>query len=426
MHDILPEDQPLWQYLGDVCSEISNFYGFGRIETPILEYAELFVKGTGIGSEIVQKQMYTLKTQGGDFFTLRPEGTPPVVRAYIEHGMSNLPSPVRLYYMGPMFRHERPQAGRFRQFYQFGLEIIGEEDPVLDAQVIQLFSAIFKTVRLSEIIIHVNSIGCAQCHPRYKKVLKDYYRNRVRQVCADCRQRYKLNPLRMLDCKDEKCQRAKAHVPAILDYLCEGCHNHFKAVLEYLEVIGFPYFVDQYLVRGLDYYTKTVFEIFAGNVQPSEATSQRIALVSGGRYDGLVKLLGGRDTPAVGAAMGMERVINLLREKNIAPPKHAPEPRVFLIQLGNLAKKHSLKLLEQFRVAGIGLQESLGRDSIKSQLRLADKAGAEYALILGQKEVLDDTIIVREMEGGIQETIPFETIIPYIKKQLAKQKKKKK
>lgn len=413
----MPEQQNVWQKINDTLSSIAQFYGFQRIDTSIMEDSELYIKGTGESSEIVQKQMYTLKTAGGDSLTLRPEMTPGIIRAYLEHGMPNLASPMKLYASGPVFRRERPQSGRYRQFHQFDLETIGEQDPVLDVQIIQFCAVALQSLHVGPFIIHINSIGCNQCRPHYKKALKDFYRSKLRQVCADCRARYKTNVLRILDCKDEKCQRVRTQVPPILDYLCEECHNHFKLVLEYMDATGFSYIVNHYLVRGLDYYTKTVFEIFAGDVSTSTEQTP-VALAGGGRYDGLVRLLGGKDTPAVGMAMGMERIMNILEEKKATFGKEA-RIRVFLVQLGDLAKKKSLGLMERFRLSGIPVQESLGRASIKSQLRIADKVGAEFALILGQKEAIDGTVIVREMENGIQETVPLEQIVSYLKKRFA-------
>lgn len=419
MHDILPSQQPAWEYIRKTLSEIAFFYGFRRIDTPFLEYQELFVKGTGEGSDIVQKQMYTLKSASGDSYVLRPEATPSIVRAYIEHGMFNLPHPLKLYYFGPMFRRERPQAGRLRQFHQFGVESIGEQDPALDVQIIAMFCAVLRDVRLGDFIVHINSIGCTQCRARYKKVLKDFYRPKLKQVCADCRKRYQVNILRMLDCKEEKCQRLAGMAPPILDYLCEECHNHFKEVLELMDAAGLPYFVNSRLVRGLDYYTKTVFEIFPDAEASSDTTPS--ALAAGGRYDGLIKLLGGKDTPAVGGALGVERLLLALEGKKISVGKESKQ-RVFLVQLGDLAKKKSFALMEAFREAGIPLQESLGRASIKSQLRIADRIGAEYTLILGQQEAIDGTVIVREMQNGIQETVPTEKIIPYLKERLGRKR----
>jgi histidyl-tRNA synthetase len=414
MHDILPEDQKHFQKIYNVCETLLNFYGFKRIDTPILEDTALYEKGTGLATDIVQKQMFVLKTKGGDSLTLRPEFTPGIVRAYLEHGMQTLPQPVKLYSSGPVFRYEHPQAGRYRQFHQFNLEVIGEGDPVIDAQIIQIFYNILTELKFKKLIIEVNSIGDNQCRPYYKKLLANYFRSRDAALCADCRRRLKENPLRVLDCKEEKCQREVSQAPQIIDHLCEECHRHFKGVLEFLDEIELPYRLNPYLVRGLDYYTKTVFEIF----EDTEEGRKMGALAAGGRYDALIKLLGGEDTKAVGGALGIERATSLV--KGVVGQKPAGHTQVFLAQLGNMAKRKSLKLLEDFRRVKIQAAESLGRDSLKSQLKMADKLEAKYTLLLGQKEALEGTIIVRNMQNGRQETVKLEKVVKEMQKKLKK------
>lgn len=415
MHEILPEEQKYFQKIEDICQGLANFYGFQKIETPILEETELFSKGIGLATDIVGKQMFTLRTKGGDYLTLRPEGTAPIVRAYIEKGMQNLPQPVKLWYFGPFFRYERPQLGRFRQFWQFGFEVLGEKNPVIDAQIIQIFYNILTELKLKNLIIEINSIGDSQCRPYYKKLLVSYFKARVLALCLDCRRRLRENPLRILDCKEEKCQPIKAQAPQILDHLCENCHQHFKEVLEFLDELQLPYHLNPYLVRGLDYYTKTVFEI-VGDSAEGQALG---ALAGGGRYDTLVKLLGGREAPAVGGAGGVERIIQLMKNNAIKFPKEKVA-EVFLAQLGGLAKRKSLKLIEDFRENKILVGESLGRDSLRAQLKMADRMGAKYALILGQKESLEGTIIIRDMLTGKQEIVKLEKVIGEIKKRLKK------
>jgi len=413
MHDILPPEQRYFQKIYEVSENIANFYQFQKIETPILEETELFSKGIGFSTDIVGKQMFSLRTKGGDCLTLRPEGTVPVVRAYIEHGMFNLPQPVKLWYFGPNFRYEKPQAGRYRQFWQFGFEVFGEESSVIDAQIIQIFYNILRELKLKNLIIDINSIGDNQCRPYYKKLLVSYFRSREPSLCADCRRRLRENPLRILDCKEEKCQRIISQAPQMIDHLCENCHSHFKEVLEFLDEIELPYHLNPYLVRGLDYYTKTVFEIY----EESEEGRAQGALTGGGRYDALVKLLGGKDTPAVGASTGIERIIAAMKTKAIRLPQES-RPKIYLAQLGTLAKRKSLRLLEDFRAAKIQVSESFGRDSLKAQLARADKIEVKYTLILGQKEALEGTIIIRDMETGRQETIKTEKVIKEIKKKL--------
>ena len=413
MHDILPEDEKYFQKIYDIVKEIASFYNFQKIETPILEESELFSRGVGLATDIVQKEMFSLKTRGGDFLTLRPEGTAPVVRAYIENGMQNLPQPVKLWYWGPFFRYEKPQLGRYRQFWQFGLEVLGEESSIIDAQIIQIFYNILRELKFKNLIIEVNSIGDSACRPYYKKLLVSYFRGRIESLCQDCRRRIKENPLRILDCKEEKCQRIVSQSPQTIDHLCEDCHQHFKEVLEFLDEIELPYHLNPYLVRGLDYYTRTVFEIYDGQ----ERGRALGALAGGGRYDALIKILGGTDTPACGAAGGIERIISLMKEKAIILKKEKV-PQIFLSQLGNLAKRKSLKLMEDFRREGILISESLGRNSLKVQLQIADKIGAKYTLILGQKEALEGTIIIRDMVNGRQETVKFEKLVKEMKKRL--------
>lgn len=421
MHDILPEEQRYFQKVLNVCENIVDYYSFQRIDTPILENTELFSKGTGVSTDVVQKQMFSLRTKGGDSLTLRPEFTPGIIRAYIENGMQILPQPIKLYSYGPVFRYEHSQAGRYRQFHQFNLEVIGEESPIIDAQIIQIFYNILQELKLKNLIVQINSIGDNQCRPYYKKLLVSYFKSREQSLCVDCRRRLRENPLRVLDCKEEKCQRIVSQAPQIIDHLCESCHRHFKGVLEFLDEIELPYQLNPYLVRGLDYYTKTVFEIFGENPKRTEGEEPSVgnALVAGGRYDNLIKLLGGEDTKATGAAMGMERVIAALKLKGIMSPKSASSP-IFLAQLGNLAKRKSLKLLEDFRKAKIQVAESFGRDSLKAQLKIADKVEAQYTLILGQKEALDGTIIIRDMKIGKQETVKLEKTVKEMQRRLKK------
>jgi histidyl-tRNA synthetase len=409
MHDILPEDQKYFDKVFDVVRQMANFYGFKRIETPLLEETELFSRGIGLATEIVKKQMFTFKTKGGDHLSLRPEGTAPVVRAFIEHGMQNFPQPVKLWYFGPFFRYERPQLGRYRQFWQFGFEILGSQSSVLDAQVIQIFINILRELKFKDLIIQINSIGCSQCRPYYKKILTNYFKSRVSSLCQDCRKRLVENPLRILDCKDEKCQRIILNAPQIVDHLCEQCHLHFKEVLEFLDELQLPYHLNPYLVRGLDYYTRTVFEIFE--------EKEIGALVGGGRYDNLAKILGGGTVPAVGGAGGIERIVFCLKKKAIKLQKES-KPKVFLAQLGELAKKKSLKLIEEFRLAKIPIAESLSRDSLKSQMKVADRMGIRYVLILGQKEALEDKIIIRDMVSGKQKVVELKKVVKEIRKKL--------
>jgi len=415
MHDILSEDRKYFQKIYDTCETMVNFYDFKRIDTPLLEDTALYEKGTGLTTDIVQKQMFTLRTKGGDYLTLRPEFTPGIIRAYLEHGMSALPQPVKLYSAGPVFRYEHPQAGRYRQFHQFNLEIIGDGHPVIDAQIIQIFYNILSELKLKKIIVEINSIGDSQCRPYYKKILASYFKSRESSLCPDCRRRLKENPLRILDCKEEKCRRIASQAPQIIDHLCEECHHHFKSVLEFLDEVELPYRLNPYLVRGLDYYTKTVFEMF----EDTEEGKKTGSLAAGGRYDTLVKMLGGEETKAAGGAIGVERAVLMLKSKKMKIAK-ATNPPIFLAQLGLMAKRKSLKLLEDFRKIKIQAAESFGRDSLRAQFKIADKLGAKYTLLLGQKEALEGTIIIRDMQTGKQEIVKLDKVVKEMKKKLKK------
>ena len=415
MHDILPEDQFYFQKFYNAASSVASFYGFEKIETPILEDAELFSRGVGTSTDIIEKQMYVLRTRGGDYLALRPEFTAGVTRAYIEHGMFNMPQPLKFYSFGPLFRSEKPQAGRYRQFHQFNLEVFGEQNSVMDAQLIQIFYNILTELKFKNLVIEVNSIGDSQCRPYYKKLLSNYFKSRESSLCADCRRRIKENPLRVLDCKEEKCQPVKAQAPQIVDHLCEPCKSHFKEVLEFLDELDLPYRLNPYLVRGLDYYTETVFEIF----EETEEGEKMGSLVGGGRYDGLVRLLGGKDTPACGAAAGVERIVETLKtrmKKEVLPQQQGRG--VFLAQLGGFAKRKSLKLFEELRKAKVPVAESFGRDSLKTQLRIADKYQVPYALIIGQKEALEDSVLIRDMKTGKQDSVKLDKAVLEIKKRL--------
>jgi len=406
MYDILPSEQKYYQKILKVTQDLADFYSFSRIETPILEKAELFSRGIGLSTDIVKKQMFTFRTNK-DILALRPEGTASVVRAYIEQGMGSLLQPVKLWYFGPFFRRERPQAGRFRQFWQIGFETIGKKNPILDTQIIQISYAILDKLKFKDLIIQVNSIGCSKCRPYSKRLLREYFQARKNSLCADCRRRLKENVLRILDCKEEKCQRIIRGAPQIIDHLCKECHNHFKEVLEFLDELELPYRLNPFLVRGLDYYTKTTFEVFS--------KTENLALGGGGRYDDLIEILGGEDTPGVGMAMGVERIITGMKERPLRYERKRV-PKIFLAQIGKLAKRKNLKLLEKLRKAKIPVAESLERDSLRIQLDRANKMKTRYVLILGQKELLEGKILLRDMKTGKQEKITLEGLIKKLKK----------
>jgi len=413
MKDILPEDYLYYDYLMEIAKKTLEFYNFRRCEPPVLEKAELYNKGIGSNTDIVEKEMYTLRTkEEGEFLALRPEYTAGIVRAYVENGMFNWPQPIKLYSFGPIFRHEKPQAGRYRQFYQLNIESIGDSSPALDAEVILASRAFLENLGFnqSDLEIRINSIGCNKCRPIYIRALNRYYKQYLKDICKDCRKRLKTNPLRVLDCKNPQCVAIKEKAPSFLDYLCGDCKDHFKNVLDILDNVGVSYVLDKTLARGLDYYSRTVFEIRKKDKDSS------LALGGGGRYDYLVKLLGGLDRPAVGVAFGGERLVEEL--KVIKRKFEFPKPKVFLIQLGDAAKKQAFILLEKLRKANILTEANLEKDNINSQIKNADRVNAPYALILGQQEVLDGMIILKDMASGLQETIPLERIIEELKKRL--------
>jgi histidyl-tRNA synthetase len=416
MHDVLPADQVYFRRVQKVVESVANSYTFDKIETPIVEFAEIFQKAVGDDTDIVGKEMYTFRTKGNDLVSLRPEGTAPVMRSYLENGMHNLPQPVKLWYMGPFFRYERPQAGRFRQFHQYGFEVIGEGTPSIDSQIIQMSYDVLKELGFKNLTIEVNSIGDSECRPYFKKILASYFKSRRASLCPDCQRRLKENPLRILDCKEEKCQRVKAGAPQVIDHLCEKCHAHFKEVLEFLDELGLPYTLNPYLVRGLDYYTRTVFEI----VETSADGKSLGSLSGGGRYDNLAKMLGGRDTPGCGSASGIERIVSLMKSREMKTGKPAEEPKIFLAQLGALAKRKSMKLFEEFRDAKIPVAESFSKDSLKTQLRTANKMNIKWVLIFGQKEALEDFITLRDMDTGTQKEIKLDKVVEEMKEKVSK------
>ncbi|MBI2604370.1 MAG: histidine--tRNA ligase [Candidatus Harrisonbacteria bacterium] len=440
MHDILPNEQPYWEKLRRDVRVIAESYNFRRIDTTLLEPLGLFTQSLGAASDIVEKQMFSFRTKGGDTLVLRPEGTASVMRAYIAHGLSHMGTPLKLYYVGPMFRYEQPQAGRLRQFYQAGFEIFaGDDDAVYDAQIILACYRLLEAAKIKQLVVRLNTIGCRNCRPNYRKRLVDYYTgrggntNKEKELCGDCRRRLVVNPLRLLDCKNASCIAIKKDAPIILDHLCTFCKSHFKRVLEYIEELNIPYALDNYLVRGLDYYNRTVFEIFTESTAPvahatpdirhrtppAERPTERafdFALGGGGRYDYLAEMLGGRETAAVGGAIGLDRAIEVMQAFGVALPH--PPTKIFLIHMGDLSKKKSLGLIELLRREGISVAESLGKESLKAQLRSADKGGAPLALIFGQKEALEDSIIIRDLRTGAQETVPLHKAASEVKRRL--------
>lgn len=414
MKDILPSDARYFAHMNRLADQLAQIYGYGKIETPILENTELFFRGIGSATDIVEKEMFSFEDQSGDHLTLRPENTAGVVRAYIEHGMQTWPQPVKLYYSGSMFRHEKPQAGRFRQFNQIGFEVLGEADPIMDAQMI-LIAYKFCELNGFSCVMQVNSIGCADCRPSYEQELKDYFKRVKGRLSEISQARLAKNVLRILDSKEEQDLPLIAEAPQQIDFLCEDCKNHFIQVLEYLDELEIPYALNPNIVRGLDYYNRTAFEIWT----TGEEAGRQSALGGGGRYDGLAEMLGGQPVPAVGFAIGVERFINQIKEADHKVPD-TPKPEIFLAQLGPEARKKGLKLFEALLKEGIKVGENFAKTGLKAQLETADKLGVKFTLILGQKEIVDGTIMIRDMENGIQEVVDCAKVTAEIKKRLAK------
>lgn len=433
MRDIMGDEYYNYQGFFEKAAEVAIYYGFKPIETPILEKEAVFTSAVGEGTDIVDKEMYSLKTKGGNHLVMRPEGTAGIMRAYIENGMQSLPQPVMLYHYGTYFRHERPQKGRLRELRQFGFEILGTPKSIADAMIIRIITIILTEAGFKDICVNINSIGDEECRPAYIKLLTAYYRKHINTICANCRQRIKTNPLRVLDCKDEACQPIKEEAPDSISALCTPCRKHFKEVLEYLEAMNVPYRINNHLVRGLDYYTNTVFEIFDeeetennNNNNNKESTEEKegnkekkvapLSIAGGGRYDYLSKTLGGkRDVSSVGGGIGVDRVLASPKYKPFIP-RIVKKPKIYFIQIGFEAKLKSLGVIEILRKAKVPVLHSLSRDSLSGQLSLAEKLEIPLTIIFGQKEALENTVIVRNMQSRSQETVKMEELGDYFKK----------
>ncbi|MBU1993045.1 histidine--tRNA ligase [Patescibacteria group bacterium] len=412
VHDILPDDHDYYTFIKKVVRHRLRQAGFRRISTPIFEATEVFQRSIGNDTDIVQKEMYTFSDKKGRSLTLKPEGTAGVVRAYIEHGMAQWPQPVELYYVEPHFRYDRPQKGRYRQFWQFGFEVIGETDPALDAQVIKLAYQIHEDLGVADLLsLQINTIGTPESREKYQMALKDYYIGKERSLCEDCNNRLHTNPMRLLDCKEEDCRILAQLAPKMENFLDSDSKEFHEDLKDFLDGMGIKYEENPQLVRGLDYYTKTVFEFW----DAKEGAQNSVG--GGGRYDGLVELMGGQPTPAVGYAGGIERIIaNMKREKIRVPKKD--NLHVFVVQLGKDAKLKCLPLINKMRERGIKTMGAIGKDSLRIQLGIADKFETPWAVIVGLTEVREGVAIIRDMEKGIQETVDFEDIIPSIIKKI--------
>ena len=406
-NDILPNQIDYWYYVEDIIKDVLQTYGYREIRTPAFEHTELFVRGIGETTDIVNKEMFTFQDKKGRSLTLRPEGTAPVVRAYLEHNLVRENPLVKLFYLGSMFRCEKPQAGRYRQFNQFGLEAIGSQSPLIDAEIIEASLAIYKRLGLSKLNLVINSVGCRECRPKYLSELKGYFQDKKELLCPDCRDRYDKNPLRILDCKNTQCRMQIEKSPTIFDFLCQDCQDHFQRLTEYLDVLGIAYQINPLLVRGLDYYTKTAFEIISGELGSQNAVG------GGGRYDYLVRELGGKDTPAVGFAAGIERIIATMEKQEVKIPVWAGI-KVFVATVSSEDIPAAYKIINNLRENGISTETDYLNKSLKAQMRLANKLNVSYVLIVGQEELAEQKITIKNMTDGHQQAVPLKEISSYI------------
>jgi len=388
-----------WRRIEDAIREVTDLYGFTEIRTPIFEHTELFLRGVGDTTDIVQKEMYTFEDKGGRSLTLRPEGTAGTARAYIEHGMKNLPQPVKLFYIGPIFRYERPQEGRYRQHFQFGVEVFGATSPATEAEVISLGREILTKIGVEGITVHINSIGCPDCRAVYHENLRNYLNEKFDALCNLCKQRFEKNPLRVLDCKNPNCAELVNAAPNVLDALDDECRGHFATLQELLTSMEIPFIVDPRIVRGLDYYTRTVFEF----ITPSLPT-----VIGGGRYDGLISQLGGADTPGVGFGMGIDRLVILIKTQQANAAPSAPD--IFIGSIGQTAATKAHELVYTLRKAGIRAESDLLGRSVKAQMKYADKKCARYTMILGETELAENAATLKNMQTGDNKKVALDKL----------------
>ncbi|MCS1350249.1 histidine--tRNA ligase [Mechercharimyces sp. CAU 1602] len=409
--DILPGEVEMWQWIEDNIRKICRQYHYAEIRTPMFESTELFKRGVGETTDIVEKEMYTFEDRGGRSLTLRPEGTAPVVRSFVEHKTYGEPQPTKLYYVGPMYRYERPQAGRQRQFHQFGVELFGTYEPESDAEVITLGMDWFAAVGLEGVTVEINSVGCTTCRPVHRANLVDYFTPYQEQLCGDCQSRLTRNPLRILDCKKESCQAIIKDAPSIVEAWCEECTTHFSQVKKELELVNVPYRHNDRLVRGLDYYTRTAFEYMLENRQGG---GQASTIGGGGRYNGMVKEMGGPEMSGIGFGIGMERVLLALKTSEKEFPQMTTLD-AYVVALGEQAQEETTRILHELRKAGLAVERDLLNRKLKGQMKAADRAGARYVVIIGDEEIKNQRVRIKELASGEQSEVGLEELTHILK-----------
>lgn len=402
--DLLPQNSYQWQYLEQQFNKVCNNFGYKEIRVPTFEHTELFERGVGDTTDVVEKQMYTFLDKGGRSITLRPEGTASVARSFLEHSLYAQPMPAKMYYNIPCFRYENKQKGRLREFHQFGIEAFGSSEPTIDAEVISLAYLFLSRVGLKDLLVHINSIGCPECRKKYNEILRDYLRPKLDGLCPTCQSRFERNPLRILDCKSEVCQEFAKDAPRLLDYICDDCREHFEALKTNLDLLGIDYQIDSGIVRGLDYYTKTVFEIISGP----------FTVCGGGRYDGLVEEFGGDHMPAVGFGLGIERLLLRLEETGVVIPNQNLLD-LYIAPLGEAAVKYAQGLVFQLRGTGICVDtDHIGR-GLRAQMKYADKLSCRYTLVLGENEIETGNAQIKNMQTGEQTQIQLAELTDFFK-----------
>ncbi len=408
MNDILPGEVETWQFLELSAREVFGLYGFSEIRTPIPEKTELFCRSIGETTDIVEKEMYSFSDKGENSLTLRPEGTAPVMRSFIQNRLHNLDPVSKLYYMGPMFRYERPQKGRYRQFHQLGVEVVGVEDAKIDAQVLAMLHQYFIRIGIDSVSLQINSLGCPECRPGYRQTLISYLESRLDTLCAECQRRYQTNPLRVLDCKAQGCQAATVDAPSVIEHLCSPCNDHFRQVKSYLDLLNIPFEVNARMVRGLDYYVRTTFELV------TDQLGSQNAVAAGGRYDGLVESLGGPSLPGIGFAIGLERLVLMKGEQRIS----AGGPQLFIAALGEEATERAFVLMSQLQAAGVRAEMDYLGKSLKAQMRRANKLNATFTLVLGEEELESGQAQLKNMSDSSQSVVAMDSLVAMLTEKL--------